>query len=83
MHEIIHALRHEADVIVVDSPPVLSVAGASLLANRLDATLLVVDAETTSVRAARRAVKQLRQAGANLLGCVLQRPNRADGDGSD
>lgn len=81
MPAILDALLSQADVVILDSPPVLSVADASLLANRLDATLLVTDAGHTSIQAATRAVEQLRQAGANMLGGVLNRIDRGSGYG--
>jgi capsular exopolysaccharide synthesis family protein len=66
-------LEKQADVVIFDSPPVLAVTDASLLANLVDGTLLVVDAGQTRRPAAVRAVERLNDVGANVLGVVLNR----------
>ncbi|MBK7200244.1 polysaccharide biosynthesis tyrosine autokinase [Candidatus Amarolinea dominans] len=66
-------LRQAADVIVLDTPPVLAVADAALLAHASDATLLVVDAQGTRRRSAQRAMALLTTAGAHVVGAVLNR----------
>jgi Mrp family chromosome partitioning ATPase len=68
-----------ADVVIFDSPPVLSATDAALLANRLDGTLLVTDAGRTRREAALRSIDQLQRAGANLLGGVLNRLHKKTG----
>jgi len=62
-----------ADWVVLDTPPVLAVADAALLAHASDATLLVVDAQSTRRRSAQRAVALLTAAGAHVVGAVLNR----------
>jgi Mrp family chromosome partitioning ATPase len=66
-------LKKQADVLVFDSPPTLAVTDASLLANMVDGTLLVLDAGQTRRPAAVRAVERLNDVGANVLGVVLNR----------
>ena len=66
-------LKTQADLIIFDSPPVLAVTDASLLANQMDGTLLVVDAGKTRRPAALRAVERLNAVGGNVLGVVLNR----------
>jgi polysaccharide biosynthesis transport protein len=61
------------DVIILDSPPVLAVSDAMSIARAADATVLVVDAETTPKDVVERAVKSLRAAGAPIAGVVLNR----------
>lgn len=59
------------DLIIVDSPPVQSVADAAILSSFLDATVLVIgagSARRTTVRLAREA---LDRAGADVIGLVL------------
>ena len=53
------------------SPPVLPVADATALAQRVDGVLLVLEAGHTRRGAARQAVESLRKVGANLVGVVL------------
>jgi capsular exopolysaccharide synthesis family protein len=71
MEELLDQLTHQVDVVLIDSPPVLPVADAALLAHRVDGVLLVLKASHTPRKAARQAVESLRQVGANLVGVVL------------
>lgn len=71
--ELIRKLAGYADVVILDSPPVLAVADPALLARYCDVTLLVVLAEKTQAGALRRAKEQLEQAGAPRMGVVLNR----------
>ncbi len=67
-------LQQYADVVLLDSPPVLGPPEAALLASMADATLLVVDDGITSHTAARKARDRLMgQEGVNLLGVVFNR----------
>jgi succinoglycan biosynthesis transport protein ExoP len=68
---ILERLRAEQDAIIVDSPPVLAVTDATVLAPRVDGVLLVIKPEATKMAEARDAVEQLRRVGANLLGVVF------------
>jgi succinoglycan biosynthesis transport protein ExoP len=69
------------DVIILDSPPVLAVSDAMSIARSADATVLVVDAQTTQKDIVERAVKSMRAAGAPIVGVILNRhrpPNAGD-----
>jgi succinoglycan biosynthesis transport protein ExoP len=79
MSQLIGELTEVADVVIFDSPPVLSATDAALLANRLDATILVADAGRTRRETALRAVDQLQRAGSNLLGGVVNRLQKKSG----
>jgi non-specific protein-tyrosine kinase len=61
----------EADYIVIDSPPLLAVTDAAVIAPRVDGVLLVIKPGATRLAAAKEAAGQLRQVGAHLLGVVL------------
>jgi capsular exopolysaccharide synthesis family protein len=71
MEDLLHKLEEEADVIVLDTPPILVVADASVLSARTDGVLVVVNTGRTRRAAVQQAVDGLRQVGAQLLGCVL------------
>jgi Mrp family chromosome partitioning ATPase len=71
--ELINKLKSKADMILFDSPPLLAVADSSLLARVCDGAVVVVLTNTTRGEALRRAADQLEQAGAKLLGVVLNR----------
>jgi capsular exopolysaccharide synthesis family protein len=72
-------LRELADLVIVDSPPVLPVSDPAILAGQADGTLLVVNAQRTRGQHAAHAVATLQQAGARLLGAVLNRTPRTGG----
>ena len=68
-------LREHFDWVVIDSPPVLAVADASVLSNSATGVVFVVGADQTSRQTAKAAIEQLQSVGARLIGAVL---NRAD-----
>ena len=71
MSEILGQIQEKADIILVDTPPVLAVTDASVLAPRVDGVLLVVKPGVTKQAACRQAVEQLNRVGAKILGVVL------------
>jgi capsular exopolysaccharide synthesis family protein len=73
MRELIEQLKGEAAVVIFDSPPILAVTDASILANQVDGVLLVVDAGSTRREMAQRGKEQLDKVGANLLGAALNK----------
>jgi non-specific protein-tyrosine kinase len=76
--DILTALGEEADFVLVDCPPVLPVADSIIVAGIVDATILVVTANSTTKRQTARATELLRQVDASLIGTVL---NGTSGDG--
>ena len=61
--------------IFIDSPPLLAVTDARVLAERSDTALFVVRWGQTSRALARHAVQSLRDAGVDIAGVVLTRAN--------
>lgn len=61
----------EADLVLVDAPPVIAVTDAALLATKVDGVLLVVSAGQTRREHAQRARELLAKVNANLVGAVL------------
>jgi capsular exopolysaccharide synthesis family protein len=74
-------LRGAFDVIVIDSPPILHKTDATLLSAQCDATVLVVSAGKTDFKALKHVVEELKGAGGQVVGTVLNRfdPERAHG----
>ncbi|MCC7107335.1 MAG: CpsD/CapB family tyrosine-protein kinase [Chloroflexi bacterium] len=64
-------LKGEADIVLLDSPPLAAVSDATILATRVDGVLLVVSARRTRRDLAQRAREQLKTAGARVVGAVL------------
>jgi len=71
MAEVIAALAEEADQVFFDTPPVVAVTDAAVLATRVDGVLLVIGAGKTRREYARMAVQRLEQINARLVGTVL------------
>lgn len=71
MAALIEALKAECDIVLFDTPPLLVFADAALLARACDGVVLTVRAHTTRLGALRHTCEQLNQAGARLLGVVL------------
>jgi capsular exopolysaccharide synthesis family protein len=71
LRQLLNELAQQADIVLVDSPPVLAVADVAMLAQAVDGVLLVLQAGRTSREAAEHAAESLGQVGANLIGVVL------------
>lgn len=63
--------------VIIDTPPVLPIADARILAAKADGVLLVVRAGSVSRRVLRRAHALLESAGATIVGTVLNATERA------
>lgn len=74
MRDMLTRFAESFDVVVIDSPPVLPVADAAILATLADGALLVVRAGSTNRKAAQLAVQQLEDVDARVLGVVLNDP---------
>jgi Mrp family chromosome partitioning ATPase len=73
MKELLAALRARFDHIVVDTPPVLMVTDAAVVSSFVDSVILVTESEVTARTALVRTHRVLENAGANILGCVLNK----------
>lgn len=74
MTEILSQIMKEADMIIIDTPPLMLVTDAVALAPRVDGVILVVRVGITKLAAAKQAALQLRRSGAKVLGVVLNDP---------
>ncbi|MCC7281542.1 MAG: polysaccharide biosynthesis tyrosine autokinase [Acetobacteraceae bacterium] len=73
MGELIEKLRHDYDLIVLDSPPVLAMVDARVIGRIADATLLCVRWRDTPRSVVRAAMEVLVEAKANVVGALLTR----------
>jgi capsular exopolysaccharide synthesis family protein len=71
-------LKSEYDLVVLDSPVLLAVPDALLLAADADGTLLVHKPGSVELRALKRMREDLRRAGARVLGVVFNRVDPGD-----
>lgn len=65
--------------VIIDSPPALLMSDAKLLAPVVDGVIMVVGAEVSSLGMVRRALGELQQIGANVIGVVLNRAKHVAG----
>jgi capsular exopolysaccharide synthesis family protein len=79
------ASRHY-DLVIVDTPPILAVTDAAMIARVVDTTLLVVRWAETPRESVQQAVKRLASYGCKIAGLVLSQVDLAQqesyGDGS-
>jgi receptor protein-tyrosine kinase len=68
---VLTSLHEHADIVLVDSPPVLPVTDAAVLSGVVDGTLVVAMAGSTARPQLARTVEMLRQVNAPLLGVIL------------
>ena len=71
MNALITGWRQTYEYVVLDTPPVLSVTDAVVLADSADAVLIVVRADSTSGESFLRAQEILEQSRAPVLGAVI------------
>jgi capsular exopolysaccharide synthesis family protein len=71
--ELTASLVQHFDWIIIDTPPVMAVTDASVVAHGATGVVFVVGSQSTDRHAARRAVDQLRSARATVIGGVLNR----------
>jgi capsular exopolysaccharide synthesis family protein len=70
MRELLAKLSESADMVIVDTPPILSVSDAIPLQEQVSGTVLVTRMDHTSRDGVRKAINYISSAGGNLLGFV-------------
>ncbi|MFC5465589.1 CpsD/CapB family tyrosine-protein kinase [Lederbergia graminis] len=73
MTSFIEEAKEHFDTIIFDTPPVLAVTDAQVLANQCDGTVLVISSGKTEIESAQKTKELLTAAKAKLLGVVLNR----------
>ncbi len=71
MTDLLDNVRRRFDVVLIDSPPVLGVSDASLLVNKADAVLLVMQPRKLPIKALLRAKSVIQNAGGRMMGVVM------------
>lgn len=71
MRALLQTVRGQYDHVVVDTPPLLSVADAVVLAKLVDTSVLVIRWRKTPIGAVKRALEQIHEVGGQLAGAVL------------
>ena len=73
MTALLATLRDQADMVLIDVPPVVAVIDASVLASQVDGITLVLDSGTVRPEMAQRAKELLTNANGKILGVILNR----------
>ena len=79
MYKFIEEVSSIYDTILFDTPPVNSVADASILSPRMDGIILVIEAGSTEREASIIAKQQLEKVNARILGVVLNKVQQKGG----
>jgi capsular exopolysaccharide synthesis family protein len=61
------------DYVILDGPPVPGIPEAQRIATKVDGVIIIIEAGITRKQVIRRVKKELEDAGANILGVVLNR----------
>jgi capsular exopolysaccharide synthesis family protein len=77
MKELIRDLKRRYDYVFFDSPPIMGVSDASILASEVDAVLQVIQYRRYPQPMTIRAKQMIEKVGGNLLGIVLNNINMA------
>jgi len=71
MDRVLELLKEQADIVLLDAPPVVAVSDAAVLSTKADGVLLVVSAGQTKRDSVLAAKTRLEKVNANLIGAVL------------
>src|SRR5688572_27290530 len=71
MRDVLRHAQSEFDIVLIDSPPLLAVTDAAVLATISDGAILVIRVGATAKAAVRRAVAQLQTVHGRIVGAVL------------
>jgi len=77
--ELMAALADSYDRVLIDSPPVLAVTDAQILAAQCDGVVLVLRAETSTRKDSFQAYAELAGVSARVLGVVVNATSRTRG----
>ncbi|WP_404405231.1 CpsD/CapB family tyrosine-protein kinase [Jeotgalibacillus malaysiensis] len=80
MNAFLEYAKEHYDMIVFDTPPVLAVTDAQILANQCDGSILVVRSRVADKERAMKAKELLTSAKARILGAVLNDKKMEGGD---
>lgn len=80
MKRLMEEASRQFDMILIDTPPVIAVTDAAVIAQDVDGVILVLASGEVNKDYAQRAKEQLDKVGAKILGAVL---NKADMQTSD
>jgi len=72
MKKILESLKAKAEMLIIDSPPVMAVTDAVVLAPLVDGVLIVVEPGKTKLKEAKIMLRQFKRANAKVLGVAIK-----------
>lgn len=73
MTELLADLTARFDYVLVDTPPVMPVTDAAVMASKVDGVIMLLESGSVAPNVAKEAKTRLEQAGAHILGAVLNK----------
>lgn len=73
MTAILEDLRGRFDYVLVDTPPIMPVTDAAVISSKMDAVIMIIDSGEIAPQICKEAKSRLEQAGAHILGAVLNK----------
>lgn len=78
MQHLIQALsNYGAEIVIFDTPPLLGLSDASIMASKVDGTLVVIDITRARKESLKQVKALLAQAGTRVLGYVINKQRRS------
>ncbi len=71
LKEMLSVLQQKYDIIIIDSPPIISVSDSKIISTMVDGVILVTRAAKTPYNVVEKGVKSLTDIQANILGMVV------------
>lgn len=69
--QLIDKLKKEYDLVIVDTPPILAVTDAAIIAQHAGSVLMVIKAKSHNKREIEQSIKKFNQAGTKVNGFIL------------
>lgn len=70
------------EIVIFDAPPIRGLSDASIIASKVDGTLVVIDITRAHKKMLKQVKTQLSQVGSNVLGCIVNKEHRSRHDTS-
>mgnify|MGYP001623355796 FL=1 len=78
--ELIEKLKETFDYVIIDTPPVIAAADASIIGREADGTVMVVRSQVSKKKIIKRAVLNLERNGVRIVGLVLNGVKRTSSE---
>ena len=81
MKDLLNQIRMEFDTVIIDTPPLLAVTDAQIVASSCDGTVLVISSGKAEIENVKKAKDMLQATSSTLLGAVINN-KKVTGDSS-